>query len=68
MPIFSPGDHAIAHKVIGGEEITKPCIVVSVDVKRDVLIAAAGRFTQQFNADGVSGDPGRPGHTWLTPA
>lgn len=66
MPTFRTGDLALAHAVIGGEEIVKPCIVVYADGARIEVRATSGA-RQTFPPDGVIGKPGMPGHVWLTP-
>ena len=63
---FRPGDRCMAHAVIGGEEITKPCTVVFADAKSLHVRAPSGQ-RQTFPPTGVIGEPGRPGHVWLTP-
>ena len=65
MPTFHVGDHAIAHAMIGGVEVTKPCEII--EVGPDYLVAQAGQLRQYFPISGVIGTPGQHGYYWLVP-
>ncbi len=63
---FSTGDRCMAHAVIGGEEITKPCTVLLADARMIEVRSLSGQ-RQTFPPTGVIGEPGHTGHVWLTP-